>query len=73
MASKPLEPTSSTANSSGANSSRVAAAIPAAVPTATARVGETPRVSSASDAGATPRKMAGNTGPPRKPHPRLTA
>src|SRR6202008_1637470 len=72
MVSKPLVPTRSSANSSGANSSRVPAAIPAAVPVATASVGDMLNTSSAIAASAIPMKMAGKTGPPRKPQPRHT-
>ena len=55
---------------SEARMSRVIAAIPAAVPTATASVGDMSNAIDASIATATPRKIAGNTGPPRKPQPR---
>jgi hypothetical protein len=47
--------------------------MPAAAPTATASVGETPNQTSANVASAMPRKIAGKPGPPRKPQPRLTA
>src|SRR5262245_58082023 len=73
MASMPWRPASSVASSIEANSSRVIAAIPAAAPTATASVGETPSHTTAIIARAMPRKTAGKTGPPRKPHPRHTA
>src|SRR4029453_10880772 len=69
-ASSPLVPTSSEANSVDVISRRVLAAIPAAAPTATASVGETSNQTWASSASAMPRKIAGNTGPPRKPQPR---
>ena len=49
------------------------AAMPAAAPTATASVGETSNQTTGNVASAMPRKMAGNTGPPRKPQPRLIA
>jgi len=70
---RPLVPTRSAEKRIGANSNLVIAAMPAAVPTAMARVGEVPKAISATDASATPRRMAGKTGPPRKPQPRLTA
>ena len=49
------------------------AAIPAAVPTATANVGETSKAITVNVARPTPRKIAGKTGPPRKPQPRQIA
>src|SRR5262249_17527427 len=73
IVSRPLEPTSSAANNSGEISRRVIAAMPAAVPIATDNVGDVPKRISAMDARATPMKIAGNTGPPRNPLPRLTA
>ena len=66
---RPLVPTRSAEKRIGANSNLVIAAMP----TAMARVGEVPKAISATDASATPRRMAGKTGPPRKPQPRLTA
>ena len=51
----------------------MAAAVPAAAPTATASVGEVLNRTTASVASATPTKSAGKTGPPRKPAPRLIA
>ena len=71
--SAPLCPTSSAENTIGVSIRRLVAVMPAAVPTATASVGETPNQISVSVASATPRKIAGNTGPPRKPHPKLIA
>ena len=47
--------------------------MPAAVPTATASVGDTSNAITASVATPMPRKIAGNTGPPRKPQPRQIA
>ena len=46
------------------------AALPAAVPTATARVGETSNAMTANMATAMPMKIAGKTWPPRNPQPR---
>ena len=51
-------------------SSLVIATVPAEAPTATAKVGETSKAITANIAKPTPRKMAGKTGPPRKPQPR---
>ena len=70
--SSPWEPTSSVERSTGVTISRVCAAIPAAVPTATASVGETSNQTTVNEASAMPRKIAGKIGPPRKPQPRLT-
>src|SRR5690349_1505763 len=72
-ASMPGVPTSSAASSADVSSIRVIAAIPAADPTASAAVGDMSVTSVSSVARATPRKIAGNTGPPRKPQPRQTA
>jgi hypothetical protein len=47
----------------------VPAVIPAAAPTATAQVGETPNQITGSIATAIPMKIAGKTGPPRNPQP----
>ena len=66
-------PTRSEARRSGESNKRVWAAIPAAAPTATASVGDVPNAATGSDARATPMKIAGKIGPPRKPDPRLTA
>ena len=63
-------PPRSPANRSDANRSLVAAAVPAAVPTATASVGDTSNAITVSVVSAMARKIAGNTGPPRKPQPR---
>ena len=51
----------------------VAAALPAAVPTATASVGDTSKAMTANMATAMPRKIAGNTWPPLNPQPRQIA
>ena len=48
----------------------MAAAIPAAVPMATATVGEMSNATTASAASGDALKIAGNTGPPRNPQPR---
>jgi hypothetical protein len=72
-ASSPAVATSSEANSVEVMRRRVPAAIPAAAPTATARVGETSNQTWVSSASAMPRKIAGNTGPPGKPQPRQIA
>jgi hypothetical protein len=71
--STPCVPTSKAEKSTDAKSRRVTEAMPAAVPTATASVGDTSRPITASVAAATPRKIAGKTGPPRKPQPRQIA
>src|SRR5688500_2735087 len=71
--SRPAVPTRSAAKRTEANTRRVAATVPAAVPTATASVGDTSNAITASIATAMPRKIAGNTGPPRKPQPRQIA
>src|SRR5215207_5827951 len=71
--SRPAVPTRSAAKRTDANSRRVIAAVPAAVPTATASVGDTSNAIAASVVTAIPKKIAGNTGPPRKPQPRQTA
>src|SRR6187551_3488906 len=72
-ASTPAVPTRSAAMMSEARMSLVIAVIPAAVPTASASVGDMSNAIAASIATATPRKIAGNTGPPRKPQPRQIA
>ena len=70
--SVPCEPTSRVDRSTGVTIRRVCAAMPAAVPTETASVGDASNQTTVNDASATPRKIAGKIGPPRKPHPRLT-
>ena len=69
----PPMPTISAAKSTEENRSRVHAAMPAAAPTATATAGDCPKTAAGIMATATPMKIAGNRGPPRKPQPRLTA
>jgi hypothetical protein len=68
-ASRPASPTSSAAKKSDANSRRVAAAVPASAPIATAAVGDMSKTITASVASAIPRKIVGKTAPPRKPEP----
>ena len=69
----PALPTSSEANTVDVSRSRVVAAMPAAAPAARASVGDTSSQLIVNDARATPRKIAGKTGPPRNPAPRLRA
>ena len=66
-------PARSAAKRTDAKSRRVIATVPAAVPTATASVGDTSNAIAASVVSAIPRKIAGKTAPPRKPQPRQTA
>jgi hypothetical protein len=63
-ASWPALPTSRAANSTGENSSRVAAAIPAAAPTATASVGDSQSRTPANHGSGDARKIGGR---PRRP------
>ena len=56
-----------------AKRSLVTAALPAAVPAATASVGETSKAMTANMMTPMPRKIAGKTWPPRNPQPRQIA